>query len=123
MPDVYPGDLTARIRQLEKDVEELKALQGSREPLTAASQGWRLSDMAIPTVSAGQVHIGSNSGDLFAQTTSGTKRMFYKASTVAAVSGSVGDTYTTFTRDIINDLISKFNSLRANLIGAQHMDP
>lgn len=83
VPDVYPSDATARIRQLEKDVAELKALLQARPGQTQASKGWLLADMSIPTVSAGTVHIGSNGGDFFAATTSGTKRMFLQAATIA----------------------------------------
>lgn len=122
MPDVYPNDLVQRIRDLEKRVEELQALLGSREPLTAASKGWLLSNMTIPTVSSGQAHIGANNNDVFASTINGTKYMLPRAPNPGTVSGSVGDTYTTFTRDLINDLISKFNSLVSGLDGAGHID-
>ncbi|MEV6036047.1 hypothetical protein AB0L65_33170 [Nonomuraea sp. NPDC052116] len=121
MPDVYPNDLTARLRQMEKDIEELKALLGSREPLTAASKGWRLSNMTIPTVSSGQAHIGANNNEIFGSTINGTKYMLAKAPNPGTVSSSVGDTYTTFTRDAINDVISKFNSLVSGLSGAGHI--
>jgi hypothetical protein len=83
VPDVYPSDAAARIRQLEKDVAELKALLQARPGQTQASKGWLLTDMSIPTVSAGTVHIGSNGGDFFAVTTAGTKRMFLQAATIA----------------------------------------
>ncbi|MER7361953.1 hypothetical protein [Nonomuraea wenchangensis] len=72
---MYPGDPWERIRQLERDVEELKALLSARQPLTAASQGWRMADMGIPSVSAGQVQIGSNGGDFYVATASGVKRI------------------------------------------------
>lgn len=122
MPDVYPSDLTARIRQLEKDVEELKALLGSREPLTSASKGWLMSNMTIPTVDSGQAHIGTSDNEVFAATINGTKYMLPRAPNPGTVAASVGDTYTTITQGIINDLISKFNSLIAGLDGAGHID-
>lgn len=84
MPDVYPSDPIARIRQLEKDVEELKAMLRARQPLTAASQGWLMSNRAVPSVSSGQIHIGSNAGDFYVSTTSGTKRIPNVAATVTA---------------------------------------
>ncbi|MEU4224267.1 hypothetical protein AB0F17_08240 [Nonomuraea sp. NPDC026600] len=83
MPDVYPSDAAARIRQLEKDVAELKALLQARPGQTQASKGWLLTDMSIPIVEAGTVHIGSNGGNFFAATTAGTKRMFLQATYVA----------------------------------------
>ena len=83
MPDVYPSDAAARIRQLEKDVAELKALLQARPGQTQASKGWLLTDMSIPTVSSGTCHIGCNNSDFFAQTTAGTKRMFLQAATIA----------------------------------------
>jgi hypothetical protein len=83
VPDVYPSDAAARIRQLEKDVAELKALLQARPGQTQASKGWLLTDMSIPTVSAGTCHIGCNNSDFFAQTAAGTKRMFLQAAAVA----------------------------------------
>lgn len=83
MPDVYPADLSTRIRTLEREVAELKALLQARQPMTAASKGWLLTDMSIPSVEAGTCHIGCNNNDFFAQTTAGTKRMFLQAASIA----------------------------------------
>lgn len=123
MPDVYPGDLTTRIRQLEKDVEELKALLGSREPLTVASQGWMLANMTIPAVGAGQVHIGANNNDFYARSINGIKRLMDTAGHVAPVTGAAGATYTALEQTKINQLITFSDDLVSSLVGADHMDP
>jgi hypothetical protein len=113
VPDVYPSDATARIRQLEKDVAELKALLQARPGQTQASKGWLLTDMSIPTVSAGTVHIGSNGGDFFAATTSGTKRMFLQAATITNqvpfTSGDIGGAPTA----------AQYNALRADAVATR----
>lgn len=84
MPDLYPGDLMTRLDQLERTVAELQALLGARQPLTAASQGWLMSNMSVPSVSAGTCHIGCNSGDVFSVNASGqVKRMFLQAAATA----------------------------------------
>lgn len=121
MPDVYPGDLANRIRQLEKDIEDLKA-QG-RPAATEASQGWRLKSMSVPAVPSGEAHIGADASGFFAADVNGVKRMMYKASHVTPIAAAAGDTYTTGTRDLINLLVARLNELIAALIGAQHMDP
>lgn len=122
MPDVFPSDPMQRIRQLERDVEELKALLKQRQPLTTASQGWRMTDMSIPSVGSGEIQIGSNGGELFVATASGTQRLnqlnvpvttpTYPASfsSPATVSGTVLDTHYNLLRaDVVNQL---FNILR-----------
>lgn len=113
MPDVYPGDLLAEIRDLRKRVEDLEALLKARTPITSASKGWLLTDMSIPTVSAGTVHIGSNGGDFFAATTSGTKRMFLQAATIANqanfISGDIAGTPTA----------TQYNNLRADAVATR----
>jgi len=118
VPNVYPDNLPDRIRQLERDVEELKTLLRQRPPLTAASQGWRMSDMAIPSVGPGEVQIGSNGGELFVATESGTKRLnqldvpgatpAYPSSfsSPATVTGTVQDTH--------------YNLLRADVVAQLH---
>jgi hypothetical protein len=120
VPDVYPGDAAARIRQLEKDVEELKALLRQRPATTSASLGWRMANMSIPSVGPGEIQIGSNDGELYVQTESGTKRLpslpgaapDYPGSfsSPATVSGTVQDTHYNLLRsDVVNQL---FNPLR-----------
>ncbi|MGA4989856.1 hypothetical protein [Nonomuraea bangladeshensis] len=73
--DRYPDDLFAVIRELTARVEQLEAQLRQRAPLTTASQGWKMTDMAIPSVGPGEIQIGSNGGELFVATESGTKRL------------------------------------------------
>jgi hypothetical protein len=75
MPDVYPGNLVSDIRDLRERVESLEALLSARQPITAASKGWLMSEMAIPSVSAGQVQIGCNDGRFFARDADGIRRI------------------------------------------------
>ena len=130
VPDVYPGDAAARIRQLEKDVAELKALLQARPGQTQASKGWLLSDMSIPTVSAGTVHIGSNGGDFFAATTAGTKRMFLQAAAIAnqanmlagaSAPGSYSASYFTDLREDVRATRQYAFDLTSNLRTAGHI--
>ena len=118
MPDVFPSDPMQRIRQLERDVEELKALLKQRQPLTTASQGWKMTDMSIPTVGPGEIQIGSNAGELFVATENGTQRLptlnvpgaapDYPGSftSPATVSGTVLDVH--------------YNALRADVVAQLH---
>lgn len=78
--DKFPGDLTDEVARLRAEVNELKALLKSRPALTGASQGWRMANMTIPSVSAGEIHIGANDDDFYVSTSDGTKRI----STIAA---------------------------------------
>lgn len=82
--DRYPDDLFEQVRQLTARVAQLEAQLQQRAPLTSASQGWRLSDMSIPSVAAGEIHIGSAGGEFFSVNSAGTvKRMFVQAAAVA----------------------------------------
>ncbi|MFC4006655.1 hypothetical protein ACFOY2_05445 [Nonomuraea purpurea] len=114
MPDLYPNDLTVRIRQLERDVEELKALLRARQPTTAASQGWLLSNMSIPSVSAGTCHIGCTGGDVFSVNAAGKiKRMFEQAPAIDNqanfISGDIGGTPNA----------TQYNNLRADAVATR----
>lgn len=113
--DRYPDDLFAVIRELTSRVEQLEAQLRQRAPLTTASQGWRMTDMAIPSVGPGEIQIGSNGGELFVATSSGTQRLqqlnvpvttpTYPASfsSPATVSGTVQDTHYNLLRaDVVN---------------------
>ncbi|MEU6725456.1 hypothetical protein ABZ917_17250 [Nonomuraea wenchangensis] len=113
--DKFPGDLADEVARLRAEVNELRALVRQRAPLTTASQGWRMTDMAIPSVGPGEVRIGSNNGEFFVQTESGTQRLnqlnvpvttpTYPASfsSPATVSGTVQDTHYNLLRaDVVN---------------------
>lgn len=126
--DKFSGNLADEVSRLRAEVNELRALVRQRQPLTQASQGWRMSDMSIPSVGPGEIQIGSNNGELFVATESGTQRLnqlevpgttpTYPASfsSPATVSGTVQDTHynllradvvaQTFTplREVINSL-------------------
>ena len=122
MPDVYPADLMERFRQLERRVEQLEASRGS---LTAASKGWLMSNMTIPSVSAGTIQIGCNGDDFFVKTSSTTKRIPGVAANVAAVSTiDAGATYTTSVQTLINELKTKVNAhLSADKSAGQMQGP
>jgi hypothetical protein len=75
VPDIYPDSLIAEIKDRRKRVEDLEALQAARAPLTEASKGWLLSDMTIPSVPSGKVHIGCNGGQFFVVDSEGTRRL------------------------------------------------
>jgi hypothetical protein len=71
----YADDLFEQIRQLTARVALLEAQLKQRPALTQASQGWRMTEMSIPSVGDGEIHIGANDGELFVTTPSGTKRL------------------------------------------------
>ena len=75
MADKFPGDLSGEIAALRAEVDELKALIKNRPALTKASTGWRMTDMASPSVPDGEIHIGANGGDLYVATASDVKRI------------------------------------------------
>jgi hypothetical protein len=116
VPDLFPGNFVETVEDLRRRVEELEALLTARKPLTSASQGWRLPDMTVPTVGPGEIHFGSNGGEPFFQTESGTKRLptlpgaapAYPGSfsSPATVSGTVQDTH--------------YNQLRADVVTHLH---
>jgi hypothetical protein len=112
VPDVYPGDAAARIRQLERDVEELKALIRARPATTAASLGWRMANMSIPTVGPGEIQIGSSGGEFFVATENGVRTL--PASNVAPAPTWPGS----FTSDNIgaNPNAAQYNALRADCV-------
>lgn len=120
--DKYPSDLLAEIRQLRAEVAALQAEVKRRPALTTASQGWRMKDQSIPAVAEGEIHIGSNNGELFIATASGTQRLqqlnapvgrpTYPASfsSPATVTGTVQpEHYNLLRADVVNQL---FNPLR-----------
>lgn len=114
MTDLYPQDAAARIKQLERDVAELKALLQARPPLTQASQGWRMSNMAVPSVASGTCHIGCNGGEFFSVNSSGVvKRMFAQAAKIdnqdSFTSGDIAGTPTA----------SQYNALRADAVATR----
>jgi hypothetical protein len=84
--------MAARIRQLERDVEELKSLLRGREPLTAASKGWLLSNMTIPSPAFGTVHIGANGGQFYSVESGGVvKRMYPQVAAASVTSFTLGN--------------------------------
>lgn len=120
MPDVYPADLLARFRELEKRVEQLEGARGS---LTAASKGWLMSNMTIPSVSAGTIQIGCNAGEFFVATNTTVKRIPSAAAAVSAVSTTdAGSTYTTSVQTLINELKTKVNATLSALKSASLMN-
>ncbi|TYB69753.1 hypothetical protein FXF51_06205 [Nonomuraea sp. PA05] len=125
MPDVYPTDLTQRIRDLEKAVEELRA-GASREALTEASQGWVLREMATPSVPpTGDIHIYAQGGQLYARSSFGTIALNdqAKAGFVQAVgAANAGTTYTTSEQDLLNQLKDRVNLIITNMKIAGLMD-
>lgn len=73
--DKFSGNLADEVAQLRAEVDELKALVRQRPALTTASQGWKMTDMSIPSVGPGEIQIGSNGGELFVATENGTQRL------------------------------------------------
>ena len=116
--DKFSGNLADEVAALRAEVAELKAIIRARPALTTASQGWRMTDMDIPSVAAGEIQIGSNDGDLFVATADGTKRIptlnipgaapDYPGSftSPATVSGTVLDVH--------------YNALRADVVAQLH---
>lgn len=122
--DKFSGNLADEVAQLRAELNELKALVRQRPALTSASQGWRMSDMSIPSVGPGEIQIGSNAGELFVQTENGTQRLptlnvpgaapTYPSSfsSPATVSGTVQDTHYNLLRaDVVNQLFGPLRDL------------
>jgi hypothetical protein len=130
--DKFPGDLSGEIAALRAEVDELKALIKNRPALTKASTGWRMTDMDIPSVPAGEVHIGSNDGDLYVATSSEVKRItpITPAADVGGMSGlstpnSWPSTYNPATGGLVQDDLDMIRTwvlqMRTNLRAANLM--
>lgn len=79
--DKFSGDITDEVARLRAEVNELKAIIRARPALTAASQGWLMTNMSIPSVSSGTCHIGCNAGEAFSVNSAGVvKRMHAQGS-------------------------------------------
>lgn len=75
MADRYPDDLFEQIRQLAARVEQLEAQSRQRPGATKASQGWRMTDMSVPSVGPGEIQIGCSDGTFFVATSDGVQHM------------------------------------------------
>lgn len=114
MPDLYTANLVTKVDELLRRVEQLEALLRVRPPLTAASQGWLLSNMSIPSVDSGTCHLGCNGGDVFSVNASGqVKRMYLQAAVIANqgnfTSSDIGGTPTA----------AQYNALRADAVATR----
>jgi hypothetical protein len=118
--DKFSGDLADEVARLRAEVKELRELVRSRPATTSASLGWRMANMSIPSVGPGEIQIGSNDGELFVQTESGTKRLPPLPGAAPTYPGSftspatIGGTptaqnYNELRADVVNQL---FNPLR-----------
>lgn len=131
MPDVYPGDFVTEFTAMKKRIEELEAIVRSRPALTHASTGWRMTDMAIPSVPDGEIHIGSNAGELYVATASEVRRItITPAADVGGMSGlstpnSWPSTYTPATGGLVQDDLDMIRTwvlqMRTNLRAANLM--
>jgi hypothetical protein len=119
VPNVYPGDPWERIRQLERDVEELKAMLNARRPLTEASAGWLLRNQSAPSVPpVNDVHIYASSGRLWARSTLGDVPLLAQgvADYVAPITATdAGATYNSTAQTLINQLKTTMNDTLVNL--------
>lgn len=112
MPDRYPDNLFEEIRRLTARIDALEAQLRQRPGVTQASQGWLLSDMAIPSVSAGQCQIGCNSSEFYAATSSGVKRLFLQAAATSTQvpletdASAPGSYSTAWGQRVRNDLVN-----------------
>lgn len=114
MPNVYPGDPWERIRQLERDVEELKALFRQRPGLTSASAGWVIGNMSTPPTPSGGGHLFASGGEPLWKDSSGVTHELITPSfpLAAAVSdppdftsaASAPPTYTSAAQNMLTDL-------------------
>jgi hypothetical protein len=111
--DKFPGDLTDEVARLRAEINELKALLKSRPALTQASQGWRMANMTIPAVGAGEIHVGANGDDFYAATSSGVKRILSPAAPIANQAN--------FTSSDISSTptAAQYNALRADAVATR----
>jgi hypothetical protein len=122
VPDIYPDSLIADLKDLRKRVEELEALQSARAPLTEASKGWLMSDMAIPSVPSGKVHVGCNDGQFFVRDSDGTTRRLAAGVAVGDPSYNLTNATPSYVQgqaqtvvDTLDALFTAFTALKASL--------
>jgi hypothetical protein len=118
VPDLYPSDLTARIRELERAIEDLRAATQTRQPLIAASAGWVMRHRASPTAPpSGDVHIYAQSGTLWSLSTLGSVPLLERqAGAVPTIVGAdAAATYTVDAQTLINTLKTTVNLLMSNM--------
>lgn len=110
--DKFSGDLADEVARLRAEVKELRELVRARPATTSASLGWRMSDMAIPSVGPGEIQIGANNGELFVATENGVRTL--PASNVAPAPTWPGS----FTSENIgaNPNAAQYNALRADAV-------
>jgi hypothetical protein len=110
--DKFSGDLADEVARLRAEVKELRELVRSRPATTSASLGWRMANMAIPTVGPGEIQIGSNNGELFVATENGVRTL--PASNVAPAPTWPGS----FTSENIgaNPNAAQYNALRTDCV-------
>jgi hypothetical protein len=114
--DKFSGDLADEVARLRAEVKELREMVRARPATTSASLGWRMADMGIPTVGPGEIQIGSNGGDLFVATESGTKRL-------PNLPGAAPDYPGSFTSPATigsDPTAANYNALRADIVTHLH---
>lgn len=133
MPLPQPEDFSDRIRALEQAVRDLRSSITNQSAVTEASQGWLLTDMSTPsTPSSGKTYLYSQSGRLWARSTTETVELvpqdpFPQAGSVSApdsvqapvMLGSVVSVagYNTLRDDVI-EVNGQLTTLIANLKGS-----
>ncbi|MFI7113944.1 hypothetical protein ACIBK9_47040 [Nonomuraea sp. NPDC050227] len=122
MPDVFPNDLMGEIRQLQRDVEELKALMRSQPGKTVASQGWAMHSMTAPDTSglpSGAGHVYFRGGLLRYRAAGNVGEVTLPAPVVLADMGDIatadaGSTYTATVQQLINEIKTVVRAFRAD---------
>ncbi|MFI7691799.1 hypothetical protein ACIBQ6_22210 [Nonomuraea sp. NPDC049655] len=122
MSDLYPGNLLQDIRQLQRDVEEIKALLRAQPGKTTASQGWIMHSMSAPDTSAvpaGGAQLYFRGGLLRYRAAGNVSEVTLPAPVVLADMGDIvtadaGSTYTATVQQLINEIKTVVRAFRAD---------
>ncbi|MBG0828568.1 hypothetical protein HS041_12390 [Planomonospora sp. ID67723] len=113
----YPGDPMQDLRDLQRAMGEQQATQ-QRQPLTEATLGWILHNMATPSAAAAGCHIFASGGQPYAVDSSGVvwSMRHRRGAAVSDPSVSVSSAPASYDQSHIQSLVNAVQSLNTAVV-------